>query len=44
MTQSNSVKLINTMQLIKGMKQLLLKLLMIRKEVLGDMEAVQYPE
>ena len=44
MTQSNSVKLINTMQLIKGMKQLLLKLPMIRKEVLGDMEAVQYPE
>ena len=35
----------NTQQLdLEGMKQLLLKLPMIRKEVLGDMDAVQYPE
>lgn len=35
----------NTAQLdIEGMKQLLLKLPMIRRDILGDMEAIQYPD
>lgn len=29
---------------VEGMKQLLLKLPMIRRDILGDMEAVQYPD
>ncbi len=35
----------NTEQLdVEGMKQLLLKLPMIRRDILGDMEAAQYPD
>jgi UDP-glucose 4-epimerase len=35
----------NTEQLdVEGMKQLLLKLPMIRRDILGDMEAIQYPD
>jgi UDP-glucose 4-epimerase len=35
----------NTLQLdVEGMKELLLKLPAIRRDVLGDMEAVQYPD
>lgn len=35
----------NTSQLdVEGMKQLLLKIPMIRRDILGDMEAMQYPD